>query len=204
MQLRVPNEAFTRLRLRDCAALCEQMDASRELRGFVTANATFETLLQSMINHEFWTDAVSLLAHGMAPRPSVWWAAQLCGARLSGMPAAEPSAQAQTQVLELAKQWVMTPEEDIREAAYRAVSGIADSTPAYWTGMAVFWATGNITPDAGAVTPPPPYLYARGVSAAITLAANLAGEDRVQVYEQALRSGMDIAGGGTGDLTADA
>ena len=179
------------------------MDGSDELRGFLTPNATFETLLQSLINHEHWFDAVSLLAHGMPPRSSIWWAALVCASRLKSVDPADPLLSHQVQVIELARQWVMEPADDIRDAVHRTTSEIPNSLPAYWAGMSVFWATGNITPEAGVVTQPPPYLYARAVSAAIDLAANLAVLDRIKVYELALASGIDIASGGSGEVDTD-
>jgi hypothetical protein len=202
MQLRVPNDAFIQLRLRDCAELCAQMDGSDEVQGFITPHATFETLLQSLINHEYWFDAVSLLAHAMPPRSSIWWAAIVCDERLKLEDTKDPLVIAQVQTTTLAKQWVVTPEEDIRQAVHRATTRLKNSLPAHWVGMAVFWATGNITPEAGVVTPPPPYLYARGVSAALDLCASLAGEHRLAVFEDAILRGMDIAAGGSGDTAA--
>lgn len=200
MPLRVPTEPFSRMRLRDLAELCAQMDASNEVRGFVTPNATFETLLQSLINHEHWFDAVSLLAHGMPPRSSVWWAALVCDRSLSTVNPEDTAVQAQRRVLELSRQWAMEPEEGKRQATFEACGAVINSIPAYWVGMSVFWATGNITPDAGVVTQPPPYLYARAASAAIDLVANLAGPRRIEVYEHAVRSGMSLAAGGDGSV----
>lgn len=199
MQLRVPTDAFTRLRLRDPAELCNAMDAAEEVRGFVTPSATFETLLQSLINHDHWFDAASLLAHAMAPRSSIWWATVVCGSRLADADPATPGLTEQQQVVELSQQWVREPADEIREAVHRGAGALSNSLPAYWVGMSVFWATGNITPDSGVVTPPPPNLYARGVSAALDIEAATAGTGRSLVYEDALRRGMDIAAGGTGE-----
>lgn len=200
MKLRVPTEAFSRLRMRSLPDLCTQMDASSEVRGFITPNASFETLLQSLINHEHWFDAASLLAHGMPARSSIWWGCQVCTRFL---PVEEAPAAEQREVLELCRKWVIEPEDETRMATFRASTGIPNNSAAHWIGMAVFWATGNITPDAGVVTQPPPYLYARGVAAGIDLAANLSGHERGIVYEYALASGMDVACGGSGEIRED-
>jgi hypothetical protein len=68
--------------------------------------------------------------------------------------------------------------------------------------MAVFWSMGNITPDAGVVTEPPPGLYAKGVSAAIDLAASLAILEREGFYAASLGRGIHVATGGDGKFIA--
>lgn len=192
-------EQLARLRTQSLDSLCTLFEWSRPVGSFITPRATFQTVLQSLINHKYWFDAAMLLSHAMPQREAVWWAARICDdyfevCQLEGEGLAE-----QQKVLQAARRWVTEPEEEMRMAAYHAASGLPNRLPAHWVGMAVFWATGNITPDAGVVTPPPPYLYARGVSAAIDLAASLTILARDEFYETSLGRGINIASGGDGD-----
>lgn len=190
---------FSKLRSVSLDELCQNFEWSRSVNSFLTPRATFETVLQSLINHKYWFDAVTLLAHALPQREAVWWGARVCAEYMEVCGLAEGPREAEERILEAARRWVAEPDENARMAAYSAASGIENRLPSHWVGMAVFWATGNITPDAGVITPPPPYLYARGISAAIDLAASLAIRSRDLLYENALGRGIDIARGGDGE-----
>jgi hypothetical protein len=167
--------------------------------SFLTPRATFQTLLQSLVNHGHWFDAVTLMAHAMPHREAIWWGARVCDDYLAENDLDKASRQQEETILKAARLWVSEPEEVNRMASYAAATAVPNRVPSHWVGMGVFWATGNITPDAGVVTPPPPYLYARGVSAAIDLAASLTPHARIELYEKAIGRGIDIASGGDGE-----
>lgn len=192
-------EILGKLRTVSLEELRPQCDWSESVSGFVTPRATFRTVLQSLINHQYWFDAVTLLSHAMPQREAVWWAARVCQEYLEVNALTEAEREQEQNVLLLSRQWVGDPVEASRMAVYQAAAAIPNRTPAHWVGMSVFWATGNITPDSGVVTPPPPYLYARGVSASIDLAANLSVHARDDLYGNALGRGIDIASGGNGE-----
>ncbi|MEM8941037.1 MAG: hypothetical protein AAGC91_02715 [Pseudomonadota bacterium] len=199
MSLRVPQEELSGLRSRNLNELAAQIDWSDSAAGFLTERATFETVLQSVINHDLWFDALSLLAHALAPRQSIWWAYSVCCQWYEvGHATKDDTA---TSLLDLTRTWVIEPDDETRLKLHDLALAIPNRSPAHWIGMSVFWSTGNITPDAGVVTAPPPYLYARGVSACIDLAASLAGLSRQEVYLGALAAGIDLAGGGEGRVT---
>lgn len=191
-----------RLRTHSLEELSAQFDWSEPAESFLTARATFETVLQSLINHGYWFDAASMLAHALPQRESVWWAAAVCDEYMVRVQLEEPSREQQAAVLKLARAWVGDPVDEQRMTVYEAASSIPNRMPAHWVGMAVFWSMGNITPDAGIVTLPPPHLYARGVSAAIDLAASLSIAEREPFYEESLGRGIDIASGGDGTKIA--
>jgi hypothetical protein len=195
-------QPFAKLRTLSLEELCLQFEWSRSVSSFVTPRATFQTVLQSLINHKYWFDAVTLLSHAMPQREAVWWGARVCDDYLDQNQMDDVSRQEEEQVLATARRWVNEPEEVNRMAAHAAAFGIPNRVPSHWVGMAVFWAAGNITPDAGVITPPPPYLYARGVSAAIDLAASLTMHAREELYEMALGRGLNIASGGDGEAIA--
>ncbi len=192
-------EKLGKLRTVSLDELSAQCDWSELVSGFVTPRATFRTVLQSLVNHHYWFDAVTLLSHAMPQREAVWWAARVCQDYLEANTLTDLEREQEQNVLLLSRQWVSDPVEASRMAAHRAAAAIPNRAPAHWVGMSVFWATGNITPDSGVVTPPPPYLYARGVSASIDLAANLTAHAREELYGNALGRGIDIASGGNGE-----
>ena len=193
------DERLSKVKPMSLEDLCAQFEWSQATASFVTPRATLRTVLQSLINHGYWFDAATLLSHALPQREAVWWATCVCHEYLEENAVGPPERDEQAGVLSLCRQWVAKPEDDARVAVYRAALAIPNRAPAHWAGMAVFWATGNITPDAGVVTPPPPYLYARGVSAAIDLAANLSVGARDKLYGNALGRGIDIASGGDGE-----
>jgi hypothetical protein len=203
MTLNVSSMSLDRLRSTDLSELCGQIEWSDAARDFATPNSSFTTVLQSLINHAYWIDAVSLLALALPPRASIWWGAVVCSNFLQSEVADEKTADQQQKLLAYVRQWVVEPEEGFRQSAYEAAAAMPNRVPSHWMGMAVFWATGNITPDAGVVTPPPASLYARAVSAGITIAAALSGPTRDEVFEAAVRAGIDIACGGDGQLKPD-
>jgi hypothetical protein len=197
----VPGQAtdlLGKLRTQSLEELAPQCEWSRSVNSFLTPRATFRTVLQSLINHEYWFDATTLLAHALPQREAVWWAALVCDDYLDANALQGEQREEEEVVLAAARAWVGAPEEPLRIKAYHAAMAIPNRVPSHWVGMSVFWATGNITLDAGVVTPPPPYLYARGVSAAIDLAANLTAHARTEVYQRALGRGVDVASGGDG------
>jgi hypothetical protein len=192
---------LAKLREDSVQALSTQFEWSQATASFVTPRATIRTVLQSLINHGYWFDAATLLAHAMPQREAAWWATRVCQEYLDENGIEGPERAEQEAVLAVCREWVVDPLEEARMATYRAAMAIPNRVPAHWAGMAVFWATGNITPDSGVITPPPPYLYARGVSAAIDLAANLTFHARDEAYGDALGRGVDIASGGDGEKT---
>jgi len=188
-----------KLRKDSLEELCKNFEWSRPVNDFLTPRATFQTLLQSLSNHGYWFDAVTLLAHALPQREAVWWAARVCDDYLIVVEMDEAQREIERAVLALARDWVREPEDEMRLAVHALAVQLANRLPSHWTGMSVFWATGNITPDTGVSTPPPPYLYARGVSAAIDLAASLAIQGREELYARAVGRGLDVASGGDGE-----
>lgn len=196
------NAALGQLRTSSLDELSGQFDWSAPARSFLTPRATFQTVLQSLINHGYWFDATNLLAHALPQREAVWWAAAVCDAYMGRIHLSEPDRVVQKALLELARDWVTDPSDEARMAVHTAGEAVANRLPAYWVGMAVFWSMGNITPDAGVITAPPPYLYARGVSAAVDLSASLTITERELFYAEALGRGIHVASGGDGNTVA--
>ena len=178
--------------------LLKSMDMTPAIQSFLTPNATLQTMLQSLCNHGHHFEAATILAHALPKREAIWWASLVARDHALRNGA---TTEAEDRVVVAAQHWVNQPDEPARVAAHRSALLAGNRVPAYWLGMAVFWSMGNITPDSGVVTPPPPQLYARAVAAVMDMAASLGGvAGREATYELSLSRGIHIAAGGNGEL----
>lgn len=182
-----------RIRPDNLAQLCRHFEWSEKVSAFITPHASVLTVLNSLINHKYWFDATTLMAHALPKREAVWWATLVVKDYLPGA-ASETSALEQITVVAV-QQWLAKPEDPQRLAAHAAGQKAGNRLPAYWLAMGAFWSTGNITPEVGVVTPPPPFLYARAVAACLDMAASLKGVKRDEHYLKWLRMGIMIAEG---------
>ena len=146
----VDGPRLQRLRTESLDELCQHFEWSDPVNDFLTPRATFQTLLQSLTNHGYWFDAVTLLAHALPQREAVWWAARVCDDYLDVVKVEDAQLNAERAVLARARDWVREPEEEIRLSVHDLAVKVANRLPSHWTGMSVFWATGNITPDKNA------------------------------------------------------
>lgn len=184
---------LSRIRQDSLAQLCRHFEWSEKVSGFITPNATVQTVLTSLLNHKYWFDAASLLAHALPKREAVWWSMLVVSDYLPLSATATLPLEEAT--LNAVRQWLAKPEEPQRMAAHDAGLKAGNRLPAYWCAMGAFWSNGNITPNVGVVTPPPPFLYARAVAACIDMAASLCGTEREARYEKWLKTGHLIAAG---------
>ncbi len=182
-----------RIRSDSLAALCRHFEWSEKVASFITPHASVATVLASLINHRYWFDAATLLAHALPKREAVSWAVLVTRDYFT---VASPETRAAEQaVIEAVQKWILQPEDELRMAAHAAGVKVGNRLPSYWAAMGAFWSTGNITPEVGVITPPPPFLYARAVAASIDMAASLSGSGRDQNYEKWLKIGLSIAEG---------
>lgn len=184
-----------RIRTDSLANLCRHFEWSEKVSAFVTPNATVLTVFNSLLNHKYWFDAATLMAHALPKREAVWWAT-LATKDYLAFAAAETVAIEQATIIAV-QQWLAKPEDSLRLAAHAAGQRAGNRLPSYWAAMAAFWSTGNITPEVGVVTPPPPFLYARAVAACLDMGASLAGVKRDECYQKWLGMGLTIAEGET-------
>jgi hypothetical protein len=191
------------LRTQQTAELCSSFTPSADARLLLSSISDVGLMLDSLISQQLWRDAVLLLAHGLQKRAAVWWGCILCRSQLSQFAKtfeAEffPPPAHELLAIDAAERWVRDPQEKHRLAARDAASAAGNRTPAHWAAMASFWSTGNMTPDAGVVTSPPPFLYALAVVSAMDFAAARCGRQRDEFFSEALRRGISLASGGDG------
>lgn len=153
------------LRTQQAAELCGSFDLSADARALLASISDVGSLLESLIGQQLWRDAALMLAHGLQKRAAVWWACAICRSQLSEFAETSdvgisPLPARELPAVDAAERWVRDPQEKHRLAARDAAAFAGNRAPAHWAAMAAFWATGNMTPDAGVVTSPPPFLYA--------------------------------------------
>lgn len=182
-----------RIRPDSLSQLCRHFEWSEKVSAFVTPNATVTTVLNSLMNHKYWFDAATLMAHALPKREAVWWSVLVVKDYMA-FAATETAATEQATVVTV-QQWLAKPDDQLRLAAHAAGQKAGNRLPAYWAAMGAFWSTGNITPEVGVITPPPPFLYARAVAACLDMAASLSGVKRDDYYLKWLKMGLLIAEG---------
>jgi len=206
------------LRTQQATELCSSFEPSADARALLASISDVGSFLESLIAQQLWRDAALMLAHGLQKRAAVWWACAICRSQLSQLSEAaeveksplsaressarELSARQMNEnelpAIDAAERWVRDPQEKHRLAARDAAAAAGNRTPAHWAAMAAFWSTGNMTPDAGVVTSPPPFLYALAVVSALDFAAARCGKQRDEFFSDALWRGISLASGGDG------
>lgn len=185
------------LRTQQASELCSHFEASPAAQELLASFPVANSFLESLIAHQLWRDAVQLLAYGLQKRAAVWWACAVCRRQLQQMQ--QPVAPSREfTAIDCTEQWVRDPQERYRLAACNAAMAAGNRSPAHWAAMAAFWASGNMTPDSGVFTAPPPFLYAHAVVATVEFAAARCGSQRDAFFRDAVRRGISLVSGGDG------
>jgi len=190
------------LHTQQAAQLCSHFEPSDAAQHLLASNADAGTFLDALITQKLWRDAALLLAHGLQKRTAVWWACMACRRQRCDFQtncAENPDTSAREMTaIEATERWVRDPQDKYRLAACNAGTVAGNRSPAHWAAMAAFWSTGNMTPDSGVATSPPPFLYALAVVSALEFAAARCGRQRDEFFADALRRGISLASGGDG------
>jgi len=191
------------LRSQQASELCSSFEPSPEARALLMSISDIGPFLDSLLNRQLWRDAALVLAHGLQKRSAVWWACAICRSQLTQFAnvadGENPLLSAhEMPAIAAAECWVRDPQEKHRIVARAAAAAAGNRVPAHWAAMAAFWSTGNMTPDAGVLTPPPAFLYALAVVSALDFAAARCGKRRDEFLLDALRRGVSLASGGDG------
>lgn len=169
--------------------------ANSDVYSLADEHTTPHELIIMAINCEYFSDAVTFLAHALPVRESVWWAT-MCASTCSGWCTAEENA------ISAARAWVYTPDETARRYAEKMAKEAKLESGAGWAAQAAFWSAGSMTAPEDPSVSPPPFLYAHAVAGSINLSAVLPdGEHAISRYQNFLNIGLDIARGGNGSLS---
>jgi uncharacterized protein DUF6931 len=111
-------------------------------------------------------DAVRFVAHGLPRREAVWWAL-LCAREAAG-DTPSPDVRAS---LDATDSWVRHPGDEQRRAAMTAAQKATFGTAAGCAGLAAFLSGGSLSVVGQPEVPPGPFLTAKAVFGAVTLAS---------------------------------
>ncbi len=117
--------------------------------------------LKGLLDGKTPEDAIGFCAYMLPRREAVWWACQCIRAGGAEL------AKSDTELLEIAEAWVSEPEEEKRLAAHAAGMAAVNKGPAAWAALAAAWSGGSMTLEPQQPVPPPSYLTAQAVRAAV-------------------------------------
>ena len=172
------------------ADYCEELELSDEACQLCTDDPKPGEFLDLLTQKELYTDAVLLLAY-LLPKPlAIKWG---CGCVKGVQPATV--AAPQSAAIEAVEKWITEPTEENRRAAEAAAEAGKQQGAACWMALGVFWSGGSIAPADLPEVPPAETLAARGVAAALMIAAT---GDRAfppgDRYRGFLEQGISVAG----------
>lgn len=171
------------------AEICERYDLDKKARGLLAPDAAPRGFLEALQRDGQFQSAACFLAHALPHREAVWWGC-LCLQRAAGGGRSE----GETAAVRASVAWVLEPSEENRRAAEAAAPAAGKGSPAELLAVAVGWTGGSLAPPLPKVppVPPGPHLPAKGVYAAVLLAATNAPPLPVQ---EALRLFVDLGTG---------
>lgn len=102
--------------------------------------------------------------------------------------------------LKTAKAWVQRPDADAHEAVTAAMDAAENDDDTVYTAMAAHFAGGSMAVEEGGVDPSPPAGVGAMVVTQIMLAIRAGDVPFEAALDHMIRRGLDIAGGGTGQV----
>jgi hypothetical protein len=165
-------------------------DAMTLLKGLAPGTSA-DAAVAALDSVQLHRDAVLLQARILENRRSVWWAVVCARRALGDKVRLDDSA-----ALKAAEQWVIDPSEANRRAAEIAARERKFEGPAAFAAMAVFWSGDNLAPEGLPKVDVPVGLAARGVAAALLMAAPIPDPLRIPAaLSEYLATGRSIARG---------
>lgn len=135
--------------------------------------------------------AVTFVGHALPRLEALNWAARI----LEGEAATRELKRVDRQALDVSLRWLGDPSDANRRAAKAAADAAKDTSPERMLALGVFFSGGSISEPELAPVPPGPELAGRLASAAVTMAAYRA-TDQKAVFDRALDLGDRIAADG--------
>lgn len=147
--------------------VCRRCELSEPARALAAGARAPQALVDALATHGLWSDALQVVAHLLAPRDAVWWGC------LCGWYACRPKPmEAEAEGFRALMAWLQDPNEANGRAARVAAEKAGVGTPPGALGMAAFWCGSTLSKPALPGVEPPAFLYAKGVAAAVQLAAS--------------------------------
>ena len=146
---------------------CERIKLSDDAHALLTDESMPAEFLQTLIEEELLPDALKFLACWLPKPDAVRWGCGCVRAVLE-----DDFNEKDTAAIEAAEAWADEPDEPQRRAAESAAKANDLKGPASWLAQAAFWSGGSLTGPDMTPVPPDEGLTARGVAAALSMAAS--------------------------------
>jgi hypothetical protein len=145
------------------------------------------SLLHQLCDRGLWPEATRLLAYALPEREAVWWSCMCVRHTAADLPGSERLA------IEAAEAWVRRPEMPQRREAALAASASGYAAAGAWSALGAAWSQrAPLLPD---------LCGGRGAATAVARAAVRDGAGRrIDRLRRFIRSGVDVANGGAGQL----
>jgi hypothetical protein len=150
-----------RFRFRSANELFQAMPAVRDDIRARPDDADPLDFLERLMTGDTPEEAVTFASYLLPSREAVWWAHQC----LSYLP--DALTDQDHHMLLLAENWVREPDEPARCEALESAMQTEVKSPGVWVALAAGWSGGSMAPANLTPVPPPPYLTARSVNAAV-------------------------------------
>jgi len=157
---------WSKVKAGKAAEICKHLELKEESRPLLRDQITPPQFLDALLSDRQYRSAIDFLAHGLPPREAVWWGC-IC---LEHVNRAKWSPEEKA-ACKAAVQWVLDPNDENRQAAKAPGEAAGLGTPAGSLALAASWTGGSLTAPNLPPVPPGPYLPAKGVAAAVGLAA---------------------------------
>jgi hypothetical protein len=173
------------------ADVCSRFPLSEQGALYLTPRQSPHEFLEVLTEKRLYSDAVRLLANGLAKRDAVRWACLCLREALGATPAPKLKP-----ALEAAEAWAKHPTEENRRAGLTAAEATGFGSPAGMAALAAFWSGGSLTGPDDPVVPPDEHMTATAVAGAVLLASVGAAPDEVTKRQQRfLLLGLGVACG---------
>lgn len=178
----------------DSQILLKQFELSEPAMTKELSSRPPHEVIDILRQQALYIDLINFIAHGLPVREGIWWAYLALNIRKDTWNLEERKA------LEECKRWVTEPDEHKRRTAEYFAESLDNSSAVRWLAQSIFWSgQGSIAPPGEPVTLPPDFLHAKASSGAINTAAVIPDWDNYEnYYQQVIKSGLDLASGGSG------
>jgi hypothetical protein len=158
--------ALTKVKAAKAAEVCKHFELKDEARRLLSEGMSPREFVDALLTHRQNQPAIQFMAHALPPREGIWWAC-LCLEHVNQEKWSPPEREACKAVV----RWVLEPSEENRQATKAPGEAAGAGTPAGSLALAASWTGGSMTPANLPPVAPGPFLPAKGVAAAVGLAA---------------------------------
>ncbi len=190
-------QSLPKFEMNQLEAIMETAAFSDSALSLISSPVDPVKLINDFLAADLFVDAIVLLSMGLPTRESIWWA-YLC---LSDNDIESDISEHNKKDLDLVKQWVFDPSENLRLVIAKLVDQNNLQQPIDWLKVAVFWSGDNIAPPGKLEIQPQPLMPNEGAQNAIKLHL-YQQEDLADSAKTSLLKGFHIANGGNGMIQA--